>query len=234
MKILITGASSGIGAALAIEAAKRPDAELILMGRDAARLARTAAKCPRCQTVVCDTTDRAKMREAIECNRPEIVIANAGVATGEENEENARRTFETNLGGVLNTVFPAIDCKAGKIVLVSSMTGYRGMANCPSYAASKAAVKAWGSGLRGMLKSQGIDVITVCPGFVRSGITAKNTFKMPFFMEADEAARIIWRGIDSNTPLISFPWPMRLAAWLGSILPERLAQAIYSRLPKKG
>lgn len=235
--ILVTGASSGIGAALAKEAATRPGAKLVLVARNETRLAETAAACralgAEVCTEICDVTRREEIRRIIERHRPKIVIANAGVATGEETEENARRTFETNIGGVVNTVFPAIDCRAEKIVIVSSMTAYHGMASCPSYAASKAAVKAWGAGLRGFLAPKGIAVVTVCPGFVRSGITDKNTFKMPFFMESDEAAHIIWRGIDRNRPLVSFPWPMRFAAWLGSILPERLAQKIYSRLPAK-
>ena len=228
---------------MAAEAAKRGAKRLFLLGRDAMRLRESAERCIGCEVecIVVDVTDRMLMRETIERVAREcpldVVIANAGVATGQENEINARHTFEVNIGGVANTVFPAIDVftarRCGKIVIVSSMTAYHGMASCPSYAASKAAVKAWGAGLRGMLRKQGIDVCVVCPGFVRSGITDKNDFRMPFFMEADKAARIIWRGILRNSPLIAFPWQMRFAAWLGAMLPEAIADKLYSRLPKK-
>ena len=240
--ILITGASSGIGAALAKEAARLGAERLFISGRNAERLSDAAAKCAcAVHQRTIDVTNRAAMREWLEeCDSIaplDVVVANAGRATGEETETNARDTFAVNLDGALNTVFPAIDAmrrrRRGKIAIVSSMTAYHGMPQCPSYSASKAALKAWGAGLRGMLAREGISVSVICPGFVRSRITDRNTCPMPFFMEADKAARIIWRGIARNAPLVAFPWQMRLASWFMASLPERLSSAIFARLPQK-
>ena len=107
------------------------------------------------------------------------------------------------------------------------------LASCPSYSASKAAVKTWGLANRRPLAREGIRMNVVCPGFVRSRITDKNTCPMPFFMEADRAARIILDRVDRNVGLISFPWPMRFASWLLAICPWRIAERISSMLPKK-
>mgnify|MGYP003301673514 CR=1 FL=1 len=86
---------------------------------------------------------------------------------------------------------------------------------------------------RGMLAGEGIDVSVICPGFVRSRITDRNTCPMPFFMEADKAARIILSRADRNVGLIAFPWPMRLATWWLSTLPFRLNEFVNSLLPAK-
>ena len=246
MAILITGASSGIGAALAVEAARRGAETLFLAGRDEARLSGVksqalAAGAKRVETRAVDVSDEAAMRSYInECDASsplDTVFANAGIATGSETEGNVRRTFAVNVGGVVNTALPAIEAfrrhGGGQLVLTSSIAGYHGMSTCPSYSASKAAVKAWGAGLRGLLKGENIKVNVICPGFVRSRITDKNTCPMPFFMEADRAARIILSRVKRNVPLISFPWPMRFATWLLSILPERLSALILTRLPEK-
>ena len=104
---------------------------------------------------------------------------------------------------------------------------------CPSYSASKACVKAYGEALRLELKKEGINVSVICPGFVRSRITDQNTCPMPFFMEAEDAAAVIASRLERNVGLIAFPWPVRFAAWFGSILPNRLSEFIYSLLPYK-
>ena len=108
-----------------------------------------------------------------------------------------------------------------------------GMPTCPSYSATKAGVKAWGEGLRLALAPLGIRVSTICPGFIRSRITDKNTCPMPYFMEADKAAEIIAKRIEKNVGLIAFPWQMRLATWFASALPNRISDFIYSKLPYK-
>ena len=83
------------------------------------------------------------------------------------------------------------------------------------------------------LKPYNINVNVICPGFIRSRITDQNTCPMPFFMEADKAAEIIASRVEKNVGLIAFPWPMRFVAWLGSVLPNRVSEFIYSRLPYK-
>ena len=182
----------------------------------------------------------AWINEANEKMPLNLVFANAGVATLEETTDNVRRTFFVNVLGVINTVLPVIDLfkeapaeQMKHIAITSSIAGYHGMPTCPSYSATKACVKAWGEGLRLSLAPLGIRVSTICPGFIRSRITDKNTCPMPYFMEADKAAEIIAKRIEKNVGLIAFPWQMRLATWLGSILPNRLSDFIYSKLPYK-
>lgn len=94
-------------------------------------------------------------------------------------------------------------------------------------------MKTWALALRGMLKKEGIRVNAICPGFVRSRLTEKNTCPMPFLMDADKAARIILSRADRNVGMIAFPWPMRLATWWLSTLPYRLNELINAFLPAK-
>ena len=249
MNTLITGASSGIGEALAYAAAARGDT-LFLCGRNDARLSAVAEKCKSLgagmvQAQIVDVADEEKMREWIRsCDQVaplQRVFSNAGVSTGEENEANARNTFRINIGGALNTVLPAIEVFRARakaegprqIIITASIAGYGPLKACPSYSATKACVKTWGLALRGMLAPEGIRVSVVCPGFVRSRITDANTCPMPFFMEADKAARIILARADRNVGLIAFPWPMRLATWSLSVLPYRVNELINRLLPKK-
>ena len=247
MKTLITGASSGIGAALA-EACARRGETLFLCGRNVERLAAVAERCralarsaghdaARVSADVIDVADEAAVRDwIVRCSAQgplDRVFANAGVSTGEETEKNVRRTFAVNVGGVVNTVLAAIGCGARQIVITSSIAGYGPLKACPSYSATKACVKTWGLALREALAAEGTKVNVVCPGFVRSRITDGNTCPMPFFLEADVAARKILRGVDRNVGLIAFPGPMRLSTWLLSILPFWLNEQINRLLPKK-
>lgn len=245
--ILITGASSGIGAALAQYYAQNGADNLFLSGRNEQRLLEIAQKCRdfgvnvHCKII--DVCERATMQAWIEeCDKKaelNLIFANAGVSTGIENQENIYNTFNTNIFGVLNTVTPAIEIyrrtprNKAVIAITASIAGYHGLAACPSYSATKACVKAYGEALRNSLAAENIQVCTICPGFVKSRITDKNTCPMPFFMSAEKAAQIIAYRIEKNVGLIAFPWPMRLATWFISILPNRLSDLIYARLPHK-
>ncbi|MBO6281830.1 MAG: SDR family NAD(P)-dependent oxidoreductase [Alphaproteobacteria bacterium] len=247
VSILITGASSGIGEALALYYAKNGATDLFLSGRNAERLEQVAERCRQTGVTVypkqINVTDRAAMCEWIaQCEKTaplNIVFANAGVSTGEESTENAYNTFETNVMGVINTIHPVMDIFKSRqdgrkvIAITSSIAGYHGLPSCPSYSATKACTKAYGEALRGSLKPFGIQVSVICPGFVKSRITDKNTCPMPFFMSAEKAAQIIAERIDKNIGLITFPWPMRLGVWALSILPNRLTDWIYASLPHK-
>ena len=122
----------------------------------------------------------------------------------------------------------------GQIALISSMAGYRGMPSAPIYSASKVTVKAYGEALRGFYHDYGIEINVICPGFVRSRITDKNKFPMPFFMETDRAAKIIRSGLEKNKGLIAFPWQIRFA--LGSLIrfmPEFILERIFRNIPEK-
>jgi len=246
--ILISGASSGIGEALAVECAWQGAKALFLCGRNRERLDAVVAQCRKLgvKTVrgeIVDVTDETTVRDWVVRSNDEcpldVVFANAGIATGRESEENVRRTFATNVGGVLNVSLPAIECfratkvKSPHLVLTASIAGYAPLSGCPSYSGTKAAVKTWGLAMRGMLKKEGICVNVVCPGFIRSRMTDVNTCPMPFFMEADRAARKIVRRVKRNVGLIAFPWPMRLAVWSLSVLPAFLSEAIAGLLPQK-
>lgn len=247
--ILITGASSGIGEALA-RAYSRPGVTLFLSGRDAARLAAVAQSCrtlgARVVERVVDVADRAAMdawvAEAEGEGPLDLVIANAGISAGSggngETAEQTRAIFAVNVDGVLNTVLPALPAmrarRSGQIAIVSSLASFRGLAGAPAYAASKGAERLWGEGLRGWLAPEGIRVSVICPGFVTSRITARNRFPMPLLMEADEAARRIVAGLAANRGRIAFPWPMRAASWAFAALPDAWADWIARRMPRKG
>jgi short-subunit dehydrogenase len=247
--ILLTGASSGIGEALALHYASLPSTEnLFICGRNEQRLMSVKSRCEqlgkaKIHTAVIDVTDKTAVENWINGAEKtaylNLVFANAGVSTGEENTENAYNTFETNVMGVINTIHPVMDIfknrPTGKkvIAITSSIAGYHGLPSCPSYSATKACLKAYGEALRGSLKPFGIQVSVICPGFVKSRITDKNTCPMPFFMSAEKAAQIITTRLDKNVGLIAFPWPMRFAVWALSILPNRLTDWIYAALPHK-
>lgn len=247
--ILITGASSGIGEALALECARRGAKRLFLCGRDAGRLEGVAVRCRAegadVRAEVLDVADEAAVRtwvNACDAQAPlDLVFSNAGIGTGIEDEANIRRTFATNVTGNLNVVLPTLArfraAPKGRarrqVVITASLAGYAPLSTCPAYAATKAAMKAWALSFRRPLAREGIRMNVVCPGFIRSRITDRNTCPMPFFMEADRAARIILDRVDRNVGLIAFPWPMRLATWFLSICPWRLAAFISGILPEK-
>ena len=248
MNTLITGASSGIGEALALECAARGDT-LFLCGRDRTRLEEVARRARALGSAtyasVLDVTDRegveAWMKTSDSLAPIERVFSNAGVGTGVESEENVRRTFAVNVDGNLNVVLAAIALfrahpegrSRRQILVTASIAGYGPLAACPAYSATKSCMKTWALSLRGALAREGIEVSAICPGFVRSRITDLNTCPMPFFLEADAAARIILARADRGTGLIAFPWPMRLATWALSILPFRVNELIGRLLPAK-
>jgi len=248
-RILITGASSGLGAALA-EAYAAPGVTLLLSARRPHKLDAVAQRCrargAAVRTTVLDVTDRdateAWVLESDSVAPIDLVIANAGISagtgSGEEPTEQARDVFAVNLVGVLNTVQPLLPAMRqrghGQIALMASLAGFRGFPGAPAYCASKAAVKVWGESLRGWLASDGVRVSVICPGYVRTPMTAVNRFPMPFLMDADRAARIIRRGLNRNKGRIAFPWPMALGGWLAGALPDGVTDRLTRRLPRKG
>lgn len=250
INVLITGASSGIGEALAEYYAANGAARLFICGRNAERLEKVRASCvalgAEVFAEVLDVADSKAMAEWVaRCNdiAPlNLAIANAGMGTVNETDDSIRNTFATNVNGVINTVLPVLQAYRARpaqyaedkaVAVVSSMAGYHGLPTCPAYSASKACVKAWGEALRPVLKREGIRMSVICPGFVRSRITDQNTCPMPFFMEAPQAAKIIAEGIRANKGIIAFPWPLRFVVWLVSVLPNCVSDLLYGRLPPK-
>jgi short-subunit dehydrogenase len=241
LSILITGASSGIGAALALHYAA-PGVTLFLSGRNQDRLSAVAEAClasgASVNGMIVDVCDEMNMKVWMhQCDRDaplDLVIANAGVGLGNSEGTNihdiAKRTFEANVGGVFNTIHPAVDCMRqrgqGQIALVSSVAAYQGLAGSPAYSASKAAVKSYGEAMRAMLRPENISVSVICPGYVRSRITDRNDYFMPFFMEADKAAGIIARALEKGKGRITFPWPMVPIARILTNLPMWLLDLV--------
>ena len=246
--ILITGASSGIGAALA-RAYAAPGVRLALSGRNEARLTMVAGLCRGAGAEVTaalrDVTDAEAMTAWIaelDGARPlDLVIANAGISAGTagggEDRTQSEAVFAVNLDGVRNTVLPAIELMRvrgrGQIALMSSLAAFRGFPGAPAYCASKAAVRIWGEALRGHLAGEGVGVSVICPGFVRSRMTEVNDFPMPFLMDAERAAVIIRRGLARNRGRIAFPWPTYFWAWLLGVLPIPLTDPLLRQMPQK-
>ena len=246
--IVITGASSGLGAALAAEYAA-PNRALALMGRNPVRLEEVALLCRAkgaiTEVFAVDVTDAPAMAEAMcrfDVTYPvDLVIANAGISAGTggggESVEQVQKIFAININGVLNTVHPLIEqMKArgrGQIAIVSSIAGFRGSPTAPAYSTSKAAVRVYGQALHGLLAPHGVTVSVICPGFIKTPMTDVNAFPMPFIMDADKAASIILHGLEHGKRMIVFPFMMGVLARVQNWLPEAWVDAMYNRLPAK-
>jgi short-subunit dehydrogenase len=171
----------------------------------------------------------------------DLLIANAGISAGigggGEEAEQVQRIFATNVGGVLNVLLPAIPAmmarKQGHLAIIGSLAGVRGLPSAPAYSASKAAVMAYGDALRGWLSAHGVKVSVICPGYIRTPMTDKNPFPMPFMMEADEAAKKIVKGLEAGKGRIAFPLALYGGLKLLAFLPSYLTDIFFSRLPAK-
>lgn len=249
--ILITGASSGIGAALARDFAA-PGVTLYLGGRDLGRLDAVARECKArgadARTTIIDVVDAPACERwvsACDAIAPlDLVIANAGISAGtggkawaDEVPDLVRRIFAVNVDGTINTVLPAVAAmrprKRGQVAIVSSLASFIGTPGSGAYAASKAAQRIWGESLRAELHADGLEVSVICPGFIHTPMTAGNNFPMPFVMSADRAARIIRKGLAANRGRIAFPWAMYFLVWLSAALPPALTERVTRRFPRK-
>lgn len=246
--VLITGASSGLGAALALAYAEEGCA-LLLTGRDSERLEAVASLCRHkggvVKTAVIDLTDAMAIAgwiDAMDAEQPiDLVIANAGISGGSsgtgESDAQTRQIFAVNIDGVLNTVLPIIPLmqkrKSGQIALVSSLAGYRGLPSAPSYSGSKGAVKLYGEGLRGVLAKDNIGVTVITPGYIRTPMTDVNNFPMPGLMEADQAAQLIKKKLRKNPARLAFPGAFYALVYFLSCLPPCLTDPLFARLPSK-
>lgn len=246
--LLITGASSGLGAALA-RAYAAPGVNLALGGRDTGRLEAVAADCrARGATVTTrhlDVLHRVAMADwiaKVDALAPlDLVIANAGIGGGTggggENAQQTHQIMSVNITGTENTVLPAVQAMRqrgrGQIAIVSSLGAFRGFPGAPAYCASKAAVRVWGESLRGHLGREGLCVSVICPGYVKTRMTADNDFPMPLLMDADRAARRIQRGLARNRGRIAFPRRLFAIIWLLNLLPPNWTDGLLARLPEK-
>jgi len=246
-RLLITGASSGIGRALAIAYAG-DGASLCLLGRDQKRLDAAAEACRAAgarevETRVADVRDReamARIVEAAHAARPiDILVANAGVATGLspgqilETPEAVRAMMAINVAGVFNTVEPIIPPMAGRgqgrIAIVGSMAGVRSLPYSPSYCAAKASVHMWADCLRGRLAPHGVKVSLIVPGFVETPMSARTKSWQPGAMSDEKAAWIIKRGLERGRAVIAFPQHMYYAMRFFALLPHGLVDGVMRR-----
>ena len=241
MKVFLTGASSGLGEALARHYAAR-GATLGLVARREGELARlaTALAPAATATYAVDVRDAPAMARAgadfvARFGVPDIVIGNAGVSRGtltELDDDLAafRQVLETNVLGLVHTFHPFIAPMAaagtGTLVGIASVAGFRGLPGSGAYCGSKSAAITYLESLRVEQRSRGIAVVTVCPGFIATPLTARNPYRMPFLMTADDAARRIARVIALRRRFAVVPWPMALAAALLKVLPR----ALFDRL----
>ncbi len=237
--MVITGASSGIGAALAAHYAA-PGVTLGVTGRDAARLEAVASKLRAAGAAVVqgvlDVRDRPKLAAFLaqfDASHPVgLLVANAGVLEGRqadgtlEDGETARRVVEINLLGAIDTVhavLPAMTARGqGHIVLVSSLAGISPLADAPAYSASKAGLLGYGRALRAALQPTGVRVSVVCPGYVASAMTDSHIGKQPGKIGAPAAARVIAAGIARNRPVVGFPQVLYRLAMITPFVPEAI------------
>jgi hypothetical protein len=247
LRVVLTGASSGIGQALATEYAKR-GATLALIGRRQHALDAVAASLVvRCHTYAADVRDAAALSEAARdfmrrTGTPDIVIANAGISAGNDTGNAAdNAVFEeilaTNVTGVMLTFQPFLEAMkrrhTGVLAAVASVAGFRGLPGASAYSASKAAVISYLESLRVELRGSGIRVVTICPGYVATPMTARNPYPMPFMMPADTAARTIADAIARGKRFCVLPWQMAAMGWMLRRLPRPLYDLAFARAPRK-
>jgi short-subunit dehydrogenase len=248
VKVFITGASSGIGAALARHYASQ-GATLGLLARRAdalAALAATIAPAP-CTTYVGDVRDAVALRAAADdfmsrFGTPDIVIANAGISRGtltNFSADNAvfRAVLDTNVLGLVHAFQPflaaMLAARGGRLVGIASVAGLRGLPGAAAYSASKAAAISYLESLRVETYGTGVEVLTLCPGYIDTPMTAKNPYRMPFLLPADKAAQLIARAIERRRRFCVLPWQMALLSRVFRWLPRPLYDAVFARAKRK-
>ncbi len=251
LRVIITGASSGIGAALARRYAAA-GATLGLIARRRSGLERLAEGLAAPHEIYpLDVRDGAAVAAAARAfiarhGCPDIVIASAGISVGTaaghaEDIAVFQEVLDINVMGTVKTFHPFIGCMrsrgSGALVGIASVAGYRGLPGAGAYSASKAAVISALESLRVELRASGVKVITICPGFVATPMTANNPYPMPFLMSADQAAGQIASLIAKGREFAVVPWQMAVIARLMRLLPDwlydRLA-ASRARKPRRG
>lgn len=246
--VFITGASSGLGRALARHYAAR-GASLGLVGRRADALRELAAALPGNHAwYAVDVRDRAALHHAAadflsRCGGVvDAVIASAGISAGTLTEqaddyEVFQAIVQTNLLATVATFEPFIagmrQAGAGRLAGISSVAGVRGLPGAGAYSASKAAVTVYCESLRTELAGDGIRVVTIAPGYIRTAMTAHNPYRMPFLMDADDFAVRAAAAIDAGRRYTVIPWQMGVVAKLMRLLPDAWYDRLARNAPRK-
>ena len=243
--VFLTGASSGIGEALAIEIAKR-GAIVGLLARRAELLEELARKCEAAggtaRYFACDVTDAAGVQKAADALRDEfgridILIANAGIG-GNNKETRAlqpefvRQVIDINVMGAVNAVYAVLpqmlERGQGQLVAISSLAGFRGLPKSAAYSASKGAMTNLFESIRLDVQSRGVAVTIIQPGFIKTPLTSGRKNKMPFLMELAAAVPLFLKAIEKRKKFAAFPWQLATFVRLGRIFPAWLYDKIAS------
>jgi short-subunit dehydrogenase len=247
MVVFLTGATSGIGEALARHYAAQ-GAKLGLLARRADLLDSLARSLPTAaETYIADVRDLGALKAAAadfvaKHGVPDLVIANAGISHGTATEYADdiavfQEILDINVVGMVNTFHPFVaamrKAKHGTLVGMASVAGYRGMPGAGAYSASKAAAIRYLESLRVELRGTGVKVATICPGYIATPMTEKNPYPMPFIIPADDFARRFARAISAGKDYAVIPWQMGVVAKLLTVLPNALFDAAFARVGRK-
>lgn len=248
--VFITGASSGIGQALALRY-YRDGARLALVARRTAEVQRWAAEqrldAARFKVYGADVSDEGAMarigRDCIAAQGlPDVVIANAGISVGMDTAhfddlDVMRRSFATNNVGLVATFHPFVAAMnergSGTLVGIASVAAIRGLPGHGAYCASKAAVVAYCESLRGECRPFGVKVVTLLPGYIDTPLTRGNRYSMPFLMQVDDFADQAVRAIRAQVSYRVIPWQMGVLAKLLRLLPNWLYDRALAGRPRK-
>lgn len=247
LRVVITGASGGLGLALTRHYLAR-GATVAACARRAELLQALAAEFPgQVYCYALDVRDGAAVMRAANdfiarAGVPDVVIANAGVSVGtltEHAEDLAafQQVMDINVLGMVKTFQPFVEAmrvnKRGTLVGIASVAGFRGLPGASAYSASKAAAISYLESLRVELRGSGVKVVTICPGYIKTAMTAVNPYPMPFMLAADEAARRMARAIERRVPFTVIPWQMALVGRVLENLPCWLYDVLFAKAPRK-
>ena len=240
MKILITGASSGLGAELARQYAS-PQNELILLARREDKLFKLRSelfeKCQSIDIIVADVTDFKTLQEKMKpIQNLDIVILNAGISLGHSDEiptiAEFKNLYDVNVlsnHAILEILLPKFkEQQSGKIVFISSLASLISMPSSKVYSSSKRALNAYAEGIRYKYNKYGIKVINILPGFVKSELTDKNDFNMPFLLSTEDGVKRIKKAIEKNKRIYVFPLRFYLIITALNLLPKFLREKIVN------
>ena len=246
LTVIISGASSGLGRSLALHYA-RQGAILGLIARRRELLQELAQELPGAAVYVADVRDATAMQAVAQdfmrhhgC--PDIVIANAGISRGTlteyaEDSEVFADILATNVNGMVNIFQPFVvamrTAGRGSLVGIASIAGYRGLPGGGAYSASKAAAITYLESLRVEMHGSGVSVITICPGYIVTPMTAHNPFRMPFILSAEAMAEKIVRIVERKKLYAVIPWQMAIVARVLKSLPDFLYDRLFASAPRK-
>jgi NAD(P)-dependent dehydrogenase (short-subunit alcohol dehydrogenase family) len=247
IRVVVTGASGGLGLALARHYLER-GATVAVCARRVELLRILADQFPeRVHIYPLDVRDAAALRVAAadfiaRVGAPDIVIANAGVSTGTltrhaEDSDVFRKVMDINVLGAVQTFQPFVEAMReagrGRMVGIASVAGFRGLPGSGAYSASKAALISYLESLRQEMRGSGVSVVTICPGYIRTPMTDINPYPMPFMLEVDEAARRIARAIELGSSFAVIPWQMGLVGRVLKLLPNWLYDRLFAGVKHK-